>query len=76
MYENQIKQYEDIRAGYPMFVVKSDQKDAYLTALRMIRKEGTDEHLIHFFFGSAISGMKEVLEQKSSNSIRFSSFLF
>ncbi len=65
-----------LRSGHPMFVVRSDQKDTYLSALRMIRNEGTDEHLIHFFFESAINGMKEALEQKTSNSIRFSSFMF
>lgn len=65
-----------LRAGNPMLVVKSDQKDAYLTALRMVRREGTDDHLIHFFFDCAINGMQEELEQKSSNGMRFSSFLF
>lgn len=65
-----------LRAGYPMFVIKSDLKDTYFTALRMIRKEGTDEHLISLFFNCAISGMKEAIEEKRANSLRLSSFLF
>lgn len=65
-----------LRAGYPMFVIKSDLKDTCLTALRMIRKEGTDEHLIHLFFNCAIDGMKEVIEEKRTNSMRLRSFLF
>ena len=42
----------------------------------MIRQEGTDEHLIHFFFDTAITGMQDAFKQKEAGSIRFSSFLF
>lgn len=65
-----------LRAGYPMFVIKSELKETYLTALRMIRKEGSDEHLIHLFFDCAIAGMKEALSEKQTNSMLFKSFLF
>lgn len=65
-----------LRAGYPMFVIKSEMKETYLTALRMIRKEGTDEHLIHFFFDCATCGMRESLEQKGASSVHLRSFLF
>ena len=64
------------RAGYPLVTVRTEQKETYLTALRYIRQEGTDEHLVRFFFSSAISEMQETLNQKSKNSSRFSSFLF
>lgn len=64
------------RAGYPMVIIRKDDKEAYLTALRQIRKEGTDEHLVRFFFDTAIRGMKEALEQKKENTTRFKTFLF
>ncbi len=64
------------RQDCPLAIIPFEQRDAYLTALRMIRKEGTDEHLIHFFFNVAISHMQEAVKQKDANSLRFRSFLF
>lgn len=45
-------------------------------AVCYIRHEGTDEHLIRFFFDCAISGMKDAISQKATNTSRFTSFLF
>jgi hypothetical protein len=42
---------------------------AYISALKQIRSEGTDEHLIAFFFKTAIGRMKDELAQKRRNSI-------
>ena len=35
----------------------------------MIRTEGTDEHLVAFFFKTAISRMKSELAQKKNNTL-------
>jgi len=64
------------RMGYPLVIIPIEHRESYLTALRMIRQEGTDEHLIHLFFEVAINNMQSAIKQKESNSIRFNSFLF
>lgn len=42
----------------------------------MIRKEGTDEYLVNFFFDCAISGMTQAIGQKVANTRKFKTFLF
>ncbi len=64
------------RLDYPLVIIPLEQRDSYLSALRMIRQEGTDEHLIHFFFDTAIAGMQSAIKQKETNSLNFRSFLF
>lgn len=64
------------RMGHPLLIIPLEQRESYLSALRMIRQEGTDEHLIHFFFDLAITSMQEAIRQKESNTITFKSFLF
>ena len=48
----------------------------YISALRMIRTEATDEHLIRFFFKMAMLRMDEELKQKEANTKRVMTFLF
>lgn len=64
------------RAGCPLLIVRSDDREAYLSALRMIRKEGTDEYLVNFFFDCAINGMTQAIGQKVANTRKFKTFLF
>lgn len=64
------------RMGHPLVIISLEQRESYLTALRMIREEGTDEHLIHLFFDLAITNMQAAIRQKESNTISFKSFLF
>lgn len=64
------------RMGHPLLIIPLEQRESYLAALRMIRQEGTDEHLIHFFFDLAITNMQAAIRQKESNTISFKSFLF
>ena len=42
----------------------SSDRFSYISALKQIRVEGTDEHLIAFFFKTAISRMKEEMAEK------------
>ena len=58
-------------------VIRSEVTETLkLSALRMIRTEATDEHLIRFFFKMAIQRMEEELKQKEANTKRFMTFLF
>jgi hypothetical protein len=49
--------------------VKLEDRSAYISALKKIRTEGTDEFLVSFFFQTAIKRMKDELAQKRKNSI-------
>ncbi len=42
----------------------------------MIRTEGTDEHLIHFFLKTATHRMQSEMAQKEANTKRFTTFMF
>ena len=58
-----------LRAGHPLLIIKLEDRAEYITALKMIRTEGTDEHLVAFFFKTAINRMKSELAQKRKNSL-------
>lgn len=58
-----------LRAGHPLLIVKLEDRSAYISALKKIRTEGTDEFLVSFFFQTAIKRMKDELAQKRKNSI-------
>ena len=58
-----------LRAAHPLLIVKLEDRSAYISALKKIRTEGTDEFLVSFFFQTAIKRMKEELAQKRKNSI-------
>lgn len=63
------------REGHPIVIISRERREAYLTALRLIKAEGTDEHLIHFFIDAAISHMDDALRQKHDTH-RLHTFLF
>ena len=56
-------------ANHPLLIIRLEDRAAYISALKQIRTEGTDEHLISFFFKTAISRMKSELSQKHKNSL-------
>ncbi len=56
-----------LRAGHPLLIIDVKDRQAYIQALRQIRTEGTDEHLVVFFFHAAIKRMRGELAQKQSN---------
>ena len=58
-----------LRADHPLLIVRLEDRAAYISALKQIRTEGTDEHLIAFFFKTAITRMKSELSQKQKNSL-------
>ena len=58
-----------LRANHPLLIIRLEDRAAYIAALKQIRTEGTDEHLIAFFFRTAIHRMQDELSQKHKNSL-------
>ena len=58
-----------LRADHPIQIIRLEDRSEYISALKQIRTEGTDEHLVAFFFKTAISRMKGELAQKRKNSL-------
>ena len=58
-----------LRAGHPLLIIKLEDRAAYISALKQIRTEGTDEHLVAFFFKTAVELMKSEMMQKKKNSL-------
>ena len=58
-----------LRAGHPLLIIELKDRSEYISALKQIRTEGSDEYLIEFFFKTAIGRMKDELSQKRKNSL-------
>ena len=58
-----------LRAGHPLLIFRFEDRSEYISALKQIRAEGTDEHLVDFFFKVAINRMKSELAQKRKNTL-------
>ena len=58
-----------LRADHPLLIVRLEDRAAYISALRQISTEGTDEYLVEFFFKMAIKRMKDEMKQKSKYSL-------
>ncbi len=71
-----VSNYILLRLNHPILVIPSDCRQEYISALKMIRTEATDEHLVHFFFKMAMRRMTDELTQKKENTKKFLSFLF
>ena len=57
-----------LKKGHPMLIIDIKDRSAFITVLKMIGSEGTDEHLVHFFFKTAIERLRSEVEQKAHNS--------
>lgn len=66
------------KMGHPMIVIDSKDRVDYLGAMNSIRTERTDEHLIRFFFMSAISHMQQDIDdhKNATQKQRLMSFVF
>lgn len=71
-----VSNYILLRMSHPLLIIPSEARQEYIAALRMIRTEATDEHLVRFFFKMAVKRMQEEMKQKEANTKRFSTFLF
>ena len=58
-----------LRADHPLLIVRLEDRSEYISALKQIRMEGTDEHLVAFFFKTAVSRMQGELAQKLKNTL-------
>ena len=58
-----------LQANHPLLIIRLEDRSAYISALKQIRTDGTDEFLISFFINTAISRMKSELSQKRKNSL-------
>ena len=58
-----------LRAGHPLLIVRLEDRSEYISSLKLIRTEGTDEFLVTFFFKTAINRMKGELAQKRKNTL-------
>lgn len=70
-----LSNYILMRLGHPLLTIRLEERQQYINALRLIRTEGTDEHLIALFISLATKHMQEALDQKRHNS-RPTLFLF
>lgn len=71
-----VSNYILLRMGHPLLIIPSEVRQEYISTLRMIRTEATDEHLVRFFFKTSMLRMQEELKQKEANTRRFMTFLF
>lgn len=71
-----VSNYILLRSGHPLLIIPSETRQEYISALRMIRTEATDEHLVRFFFKMAMRRMEDELKQKAVNTKRFMTFVF
>ena len=58
-----------LRAGHPLLVIRLADRGEYISCLKRIRTEGTDEYLVSFFFQKAVERMEYELAQKRNNSL-------
>lgn len=77
MIEN-MSDYILLKMGHPLVIINSADRTDYLAALNAIRKEGTDEYLIRFFFRIATARMKQDVtdHQSATQRQRHLNFLF
>jgi len=58
-----------LRAGHPLVIIELKDRSAYISALKQIATEGTDEFLVSFFLKTAIERMNSEMTQKRKNSL-------
>lgn len=58
-----------LRSGHPLLIIRMEDRADYISALRQIRTEGTDEYLVAFFFHAAITRMKSEMAQKQKHTL-------
>lgn len=53
-----------LRFGLPELIIRREDRQEYIGALRQIRTENTDEYLVSFFFNKAVEQMEDDMAQK------------
>ena len=60
-----------LKKDQPILIIPREKREEYISALRFIRKERTDEYLIDFFFNTAIERMQSEIEEKNNMTNNF-----
>ena len=60
-----------LKKDQPILIIPREKEREYISALRFIRKERTDEYLIDFFFNTAIERMQSEIEEKNNMTNNF-----
>ena len=55
-----------LKKGHPMLIIPKDKREEYITALKYIKKEHTDEYLIDFFFQTSMRRMVQEIDEKKN----------
>lgn len=55
-----------LKKEHPLLIIPNAQREEYITVLRYIKKEHTDEFLIDFFFRIAIQRMEQEINDKKN----------
>ncbi|MBQ2176069.1 MAG: Fic family protein [Alphaproteobacteria bacterium] len=55
-----------MQVGLPPIIIKREEKEEYIRCLKLFKKDSTD-YLVGYFYKTAISQMKEELQQKAQN---------
>lgn len=59
-----LSNYILLKNDCPELIIRKEDRQPYIAALRAIRQENTDEYLIVFFFRAAMAQMQDELDQK------------
>ena len=63
-----LSNYILLHNNLPELIIRKEDRQEYIAALKAFRAEGTDEHLVAFFFKAAQHQMEEALQQKNRRS--------
>lgn len=53
-----------LKKEQPILIIPQSEREQYISALKCIKKEGTDEYLIEFFFKTSIKRMEKEISEK------------
>lgn len=65
-----------LKQNQPILIIPQEKREEYITALKYIKKERTDEFLVRFFFQTAIQRMDMEIQEKQSLSAENMNFKF
>lgn len=55
-----------LKRELPILIIPREQREEYISALKYIKKEHSDEFLVQFFFQTAIRRMNDEIQEKSN----------
>lgn len=61
-----------LKNDLPIVIIEKENRGSYIAALKMIRKERTDDYLIDYFFRTSINRLKAEIENKKNLTRNFS----